>query len=83
MPREIRIEINSRDAFWRNAFKVEWDFQYPQRKLSEETPGFFCIPESWLPDVERVGKQCFSNVKLAPSDPGRRNIFRLILSRQK
>lgn len=82
MAREIRIEIVSRDGFWRNAFNVEWEFQYPQRNLNEELPGFHRIPEEWLPDLERVGKQCFSSIRLAPSDPGRREIFRSILPRE-
>ena len=81
MSREIRIEIVSRDGFWRNAFNVEWEFQYPQRNL-EELQGYCRVPETWLKDLERVGKQCFSSIRLAPSDPGRREIFRLILPRE-
>lgn len=76
---EVRIEIVGRNDFWRNAFRIEWDYQFPDRRLSEDSPGFFRVPKEWLEDLERVAAQCFSRVLLAPSDPGRRqllNIFR-------
>ena len=81
MEREIRIEIVSRDGFWRNAFNVEWEDQHPQRVLTEESTGCCCVPESWLPELERIAKQCFSSIRRAPSDPGRREMFRFILPR--
>ena|SRR6188768_2156249 len=81
MSTEIRIEITSRDGFWRNAFNVEWAHQYPERILNDEGSGFFRVPRSWLSDLEHVAKQCFSSIRLAPSDPGRREMFRFILPR--
>jgi hypothetical protein len=81
MTKEIRIEIVSRDGFWRNAFNVEWEHQHPQRTLIEDTPDYFRVPESWLPDLERVANQCFSTIRLAPMDPGRRQMLRFILPR--
>jgi hypothetical protein len=81
MSNQIRIEIVSRNDFWRNAFNVEWDYQFPERKLVEVSSGCYLASAEWLGDLERVGQQCFSNVLMAPSDPGRREIFRLFLPR--
>ncbi|MBX3277790.1 MAG: hypothetical protein KF868_07295 [Acidobacteria bacterium] len=72
---ELRIEIVGRNEFWRKAFGVEWEYQYPDRPLTQDTPGFYRVPKAWLEDLERVAGQCFSRVLLAPSDPGRRRIF--------
>jgi hypothetical protein len=83
MERRIRIEIVGRNEFWRNAVFVEWDYQYPQRKLVPESQGFYWIPEEWLDDLRRVAEQCFSQVLLAPSDPGRRRLFRKLLLRDE
>ncbi len=60
MASRIRIEIKSRSAFWLNAVSVEWDYQYPQRRLALESPGFYLIEESWVEDMQRVAAQCFS-----------------------
>ncbi|MGE0103649.1 MAG: hypothetical protein AB7H86_15015 [Blastocatellales bacterium] len=78
MQRLIRVEIVGRNEFWRNAVFVEWDYQFPERKLIEEENGFHLIEEDWLDDLQRVAGQCFSKALLAPSDPGRRNLFRKI-----
>ncbi len=83
MERRIRIEIVGRNEFWRNAVFVEWDYQYPQRKLVPESQGFYLIAEEWLDDLRRVAEQCFSQVLLAPSDPGRRRLFRKLFSRDE
>ncbi len=76
--RRIRVEIKARNAFWQNAVMVEWDYQFPERKLELREPGFYMIEESWLEDLERVAAQCFSRVLLAPSDLGRRRMFRML-----
>ncbi|MGE0887441.1 MAG: hypothetical protein AB7P14_28290 [Blastocatellales bacterium] len=81
MARRIRVEIKSRNEFWHNAVKVEWDYQYPQRGLAAELPGFYLIEESWFADLQRVAAQCFSEVLLAPRDPGRRQLFRRLFAR--
>ena len=77
----IRVEIIGRNEFWRNAVFVEWEYQFPSRKLAPEAPGFYLIPEDWLADLRQVAKQCFSEVLLAPSDPGRRRLFRRLIGR--
>jgi hypothetical protein len=81
MENRIRVEIIGRNEFWRNAVFVEWEYQYPSRKLDPEAPGFYLIPENWLADLQRVAKQCFSEVLLAPNDPGRRRLFRRLIGR--
>ena len=71
-----RVEIIGRDRFWQNAVMVEWDYQFPERKLVPESDGTYLIEPEWLTDLERVAKQCFSKVILAPTDPSRRQWFR-------
>ncbi|MEP7337298.1 MAG: hypothetical protein ABI977_06095 [Acidobacteriota bacterium] len=79
----IRVEIKSRSSFWQNAVLVEWDYQFPQRRLEPGSKGVYLIEEGWLEDLERVAAQCFSKVLLAPRDPGRRQLFRKLLARDK
>jgi len=83
MESRIRVEIIGRNEFWRNAVFVEWEYQYPSRKLEPEVPGFYLIPEEWLTDLQQVANQCFSEVLLAPSDPGRRRLFRRLIGRDE
>jgi hypothetical protein len=75
---KIRIEIKGRNEFWQNAVVVEWDYQFPERKLEALAPRFYLIEEEWLKDLDRVAAQCFSQVLLAPADPGRRQMFRML-----
>lgn len=79
----VRVEIKSRNKFWQNAVSVEWEYQFPDRVLKPESPGFYLIEESWLEDLQRVAEQCFSQVLQAPHDPGRRQLFRRLLARDK
>jgi hypothetical protein len=60
---------------------VEWNYQFPDRQLQPESHGFYLIEEGWLEDLQRVAAQCFSEVLLAPHDPGRRQLFRKLLAR--
>lgn len=83
MANRIRVELKSRNEFWRNAVMVEWDYQFPQRKLEADAQNFYLIEESWLEDFQRVAGQCFSQALLAPRDPGRRQLFRRLLAREK
>jgi hypothetical protein len=81
MERRIRVEIIGRNEFWRDAVFVEWEYQFPERKLEPEEESFYLIAEEWLDDLRRVAAQCFSQVLLAPQDPGRRKLFRRLLAR--
>jgi hypothetical protein len=83
MASRIRIEIKSRNEFWQNAVRVEWEYQFPNRKLEPESQGFYLIEENWLEDLQRVTAQCFSEVLLAPRDPGRRQLFRKLFARDE
>ena len=83
MASRIRVEIKGRNEFWQNAVLVEWEYQFPQRRLEPELPGFYLIEESWLEDLQGVAAQCFSRALLAPSDPGRRQLFRRLLARDE
>lgn len=90
MGRRIIIELSSRNDFWRNAFFVEWNHQFPGRSIEppdEKGTGLaahllvnLLVNEEWLDDLERVASQCFSEVRQAPADPGRRQIFRRIFT---
>ena len=81
MPRRIRVEINARNDFWRKAVPVEWEYQFPERKLEEDESGYVLIEEEWLADFVSVAEQCLSKVKVAPADPSRRAWFRRLIPR--
>lgn len=83
MASRIRVEIKSRNEFWRNAVMVEWEYQFPQRTLKAEADGFYLVEADWLEDLQRVASQCFSEALLAPSDPGRRQLFRRLFARDE
>ncbi len=72
MNRQIRIGIIGRDAFWRNAVVVEWEHQYPERKLVAEASAYYLIELDWLDDLERIAQECFSKIVVGPTDPSRR-----------
>ena len=75
----LRVEIKSRDAFWRDALLVEWEHQYPERPLTREASGSCLIEINWLDDLQRVAGDCFATIVVAPADPGRRSWFRQFL----
>ena len=72
MTQEIKIEITGKDAFWGRAFHVEWEYQYPARKLDSDGAGRFVAQSEWLGDLERVGGQTFCTIVRAPENPRRR-----------
>lgn len=78
----IRIEINGRDDFWREAVFVEWQDQYPQRRLVKEASGAFVIENEWLDDLKRIAGDCFSTIVVAPIDPSRRSWFQQFFPRE-
>jgi len=74
----VRIEIRGKDEFWGRAFHVEWEDQFPDRKLTGDGKHFIADRE-WLDDLERVGSQTFCKVVLAPENvPRRRWMISLI-----
>ena len=72
MNRKIRIGIIGRDEFWRNAVVVEWEHQYPERRLVAESKPDYLIEPGWLDDLKRIAQECFSQIVVAPQDPSRR-----------
>jgi len=67
----VRIEIRGKDEFWARAFHVEWEDQFPDKKLTSDGKDFTAERE-WLDDLERVGSQTFCTVVLAPENLLRR-----------
>ena len=78
MARRIRIEIKAKDEFWGRAFIVEWQDQFPQRKLIDDSEGHYLVELEWRQDLERVGSQVFCRILEAPVNPERRRWFRSV-----
>lgn len=79
---QIRVEIIGRNPYWLNAIFVEWEYQFPERKLARQAERYYWIESDWLGDLQRVAQQCFGRVLLAPDDPGRRQLFRRVFARE-
>ena len=82
MGQQIRIEIKSKDEFWGRAFHIEWEYQFPDRKLGASAGSFFFAELEWLSDLERVGAQTFSSVTRAPENPLRREWIGTLIRRR-
>jgi hypothetical protein len=82
VPQEVRIEIRGKDDFWARAFHVEWEDQFPHRKLVPQESGNFVADIDWIGDLERVGEQCFCRIIRAPDNPERRRLFGLLVPRK-
>ena len=72
MGRNVRIEIREKDEFWGRAFHVEWEDQFPERRLEAGPSSQFLVDDEWFGDLERVAAQCYCKVVRAPDDPRRR-----------
>jgi len=75
MSQRVRVEIQARDEFWRKAVLIEWDYRYPDRKLSNETDGWYLIDSEWIEALKEVAIVCNSTIVVGPRDPGRRSLF--------
>ena len=82
MEQRIRIEIIGKDEFWARAFHVEWEYQFPDRKLASDGAGRFLALGDWLNDLERVGSQTFCTVVQAPENPRRREWIGSLMPRR-
>ena len=69
----MRIEIKAKDDFWGRAFHVEWEHQFPGRKLKLVGQETYLAQAEWLADLERVASQCLCRVVQAPDIPERRS----------
>jgi hypothetical protein len=76
----VRVEIVSRNAYWRNAVAVEWASRFPERPLAIDATGHCAVDREWVEELELVAASCFSRVAPAPADPGRRRLFRRLLA---
>ena len=75
MSKQLKIEIASKDDFWRNAVSLEWSSRYPQRQLATIGAGIYSIDMRWLNDLQDIALECNSTIVVAPSDPSRRFLF--------
>ena len=71
MTTSLRIEVKAKDSFWYQAFHVEWQERFPDRRLQDEGDGFL-IDAGWLEDMHEVAAQVFCRVVVAPQNPQRR-----------
>jgi hypothetical protein len=78
--KQIKIEIKGKDDFWGRAFHVEWEDQFPDRKLVSDGPSRFLARNEWLDDLERIANQTFCRVVPAPENPRRREWMSSILA---
>ena len=83
MSQRMRIQIKGRDAFWSQAFHVEWQDQFADRNLLEDGAGYYLVDEAWLDDLQAVGRQTFCEIRRAPDNPHRRDWLSSILPRRK
>ena len=82
MRQHIRIEIRGRDEFWSRAFHVEWEHQFPERKLVREGRDSFLADADWAGDLEQVAAQTVCRLLRAPENPRRRRWLTSILTRR-
>jgi hypothetical protein len=78
----VRIEIEPKDEFWGRAFHVEWEHQFPDRKLTRDGANHFFAELEWLGDLEAVGAQTFCGVARAPDNPRRRKWMSSLIARR-
>ena len=82
MESRIRIEIKGKDEFWGRAFHVEWEDQFPDRKLKSDSSDNFFAKSEWLDDLERVAAQTFCRIVRAPDNPRRREWISSLIPRR-
>jgi hypothetical protein len=77
----VRIEIRGKDEFWERAFHVEWEDQFPDRRLTADGEHFIAERE-WFEDLERVGSQTFCKIVIAPENLPRRRWMSSLIGRR-
>lgn len=78
----VKIEIKGKDDFWARAFHVEWEYQFPDRRLTAIDGGQFIAQSEWLNDLERVAGQTFCAIVRAPENPQRRRWMNSLIPRR-
>jgi hypothetical protein len=79
---QVRIEIHGRDEFWSRAFHVEWEHQFPERKLVRAGRDLFLVDAEWAGDLERVAARTFCRLLRAPENPRRRQWLSSLITRR-
>ena len=79
MSQKLRVEINSRDDFWRKAVLIEWEHQHPDWKLTSDANDFYLIDCEWLESLKTVATHCNSTIVIGPKDPGKRSLFEKLI----
>jgi hypothetical protein len=80
MSQRIKVEIVGRNDYWLKAVFVEWEHAFPERSLEQVEGNIYLIEAVWFDDLQRIAGQVFSRVLCLPDDPGRRRLFRSLLS---
>ena len=80
LERKIRIEVRGKDEFWARAFHVEWNDQFPERKLTADGEHYIALVD-WFDDLERVAAQTFCRIVRSPASPPRREWMRSLFRR--
>jgi hypothetical protein len=78
----IKLEILGKDEFWNRAFHVEWEDQFPNRRLTPDGEVRFIAERDWLADLECVAAQTFCRVVCAPDNPQRRQWMNSLIARR-
>jgi hypothetical protein len=78
----VRFEIKGKDEFWGRAFHVEWEHQFPNRRLALEDEGRFIAEREWIAYLESVAAQTFCRVVCAPDNPARRQWMNSLIARR-
>lgn len=81
MAQQLKVEIKGKDEFWDRAFHVEWEHQFPDRKLTSDSMGTFLVQGEWLDDLETVATQTFCKVVPAPENALRRQWMNSLIAR--
>ena len=78
MSQKLRVEINSRDDFWRKAVLIEWEYRHPDWKLTHDA-GWYLIDSEWFESLKDVATDCNSTIVIGPKDPGRRSLLQKLI----
>ena len=79
MSQRVRVEIKALDEFWRKAVLIEWEYRYPDWKLTSDAGGWYLIDSEWFEALKDVATDCNSTIVTGPKDPGRRSLFQKLI----
>jgi hypothetical protein len=79
MSERLRVQVKSRDEFWRKAILIEWEYRHPDWKLTSDADDWYLIDSEWLESLKAVATDCNSTIVIGPNDPGRRSLLRKLI----